>query len=155
MQKSSLLYGEGFAHNEYTSRDIQDLLQRRVVAHEAEMVLESNCEVFKAIRGFYIELKEHQDFPLTQSCVEDISDFINHLNYVINDNVTQISRVRHLADIINGHKDLVSQHIHEKAEERDLNLEREATMMRIITVVTLVYLPGTFVSVSESSLYII
>ena len=56
-------------------------------------------------------------------------------------------------NIISDRKELVLQHLQSQASERteqlNRNLEREAVVMRIITIVTLIYLPATFVSVSR------
>jgi len=47
----------------------------------------------------------------------------------------------------------VAQHfqnqVGERTEQLNHNLEKEAVVMRIITIVTLIYLPATFVSVGQ------
>jgi hypothetical protein len=64
----------------------------------------------------------------------------------------QTSRAKLLVKIISDRKELVLQHLQGQAAERteklNRNLEREAVVMRIVTIVTLVYLPATFTSVS-------
>jgi Mg2+ and Co2+ transporter CorA len=39
--------------------------------------------------------------------------------------------------------------VSDRTEQLNKNLEKEAVVMRIITILTLIYLPATFVSVSR------
>ena len=52
----------------------------------------------------------------------------------------------------------IVQHLQGQAADRTerltLNMEKEAVVVRIITIVTLLYLPGTFVSVSNDHLWL-
>ncbi|KAF2477653.1 uncharacterized protein BDR25DRAFT_249788 [Lindgomyces ingoldianus] len=144
--------GPGYAHKEYRPYHIQDLQYWQDKTNEAVMVIEANVEVIKALRRFYINLKVHKDFPTTlkNACSDDLSTFVAHLDEIIDDFGMQISRTKLLAKIISDRKELVLQHLQGQAAERteqlNLNLEREAIVMRIVTIVTLIYLPATFVS---------
>ena len=119
------------------------------------MVLEANVKVMNALRRFYTSLKDHKDFPsvLKEECADDLVAFGAHLGEIIDDFNIQIARAKLLAGVIRDRKELVLQHLQGQATERteqlNLNLEREAIVMRIITIVTLLYLPATFVSVSH------
>ncbi|KAF1851034.1 uncharacterized protein K460DRAFT_328553 [Cucurbitaria berberidis CBS 394.84] len=146
------LRGEGYAHKEYKPYHIQDLQHWQDKANEAVMVLESNAEILKAIRKFYLDLVIRKDFPdaLKSACEEDLAVFFSQLDEIINDFRMQIARAKLLVHIISDRKELVLQHLQGQAAERteqlNRNLEREAIVMRIITIVTLLYLPATFVS---------
>ena len=146
--------GPGYAHREYKPYHIQDLQYWQDKTDEAIMVLEANAGVVNAIRRFYLNLKGHRDFPdtLKKACTDDIMTFVLHLDEIIDNCNMQISRAKLLANMISNRKELVLQHLQGQAAERtellNFHLEREAIVMRIITIVTLLYLPATFVSVS-------
>ncbi|KAF2230825.1 hypothetical protein EV356DRAFT_508130 [Viridothelium virens] len=154
-ESSMVVYGPrgpGYAHREYKPYHIQDLQYWQDKTNEAVMVLEANVGVISALRKFYANLREHKDFPaeLKNRVTDDIISFAAHLDEIIDDFNMQISRAKLLAGITNDRKELVVQHLQgqvaERTERLNLNLEREAIVMRIITIVTLVYLPATFVS---------
>lgn len=146
--------GPGYAHKEYRPYDIQDLQYWQEKTNEAVMVIEANVEVLRAVRRFYSNLEDHKDFPdeLKNACADDLATFISHLDGIIDDLKMHISRATLLSNIISDRKELILQHLQgqvaERTEKLNLNLEREAIVMRIITTVTLIYLPATFVSVS-------
>ncbi|KAF1997328.1 hypothetical protein P154DRAFT_441433, partial [Amniculicola lignicola CBS 123094] len=144
--------GPGYAHREYKAFDLQDMQYWQDKTSEAVMVLESNVDVIRAIQKFYFDLKQHHDFPqsIKEQCGDDLTTFDSHLREVVNNFKMQISRAKLLAGIIRDRKELILQHLQgqasERTEELNKNLEREAIVMRIITIVTLIYLPATFVS---------
>jgi hypothetical protein len=146
--------GEGYAHKEYKPYHIQELQDWQDRANEAVMVLEANTDVLKSIRRFYIDLISRKDFPhaLKTACEDHLSTFTSQLDEIINDFHMQTSRAKLLVNIVSNRKELVLQHLQGQATERterlNKNLEREAVVMRIVTIVTLVYLPATFTSVS-------
>lgn len=149
--------GPGYAHKQYKPHHIQDLQYWSDKVKEAIMVLEGNVEVMGALRRFYMNLREQRDFPpaLKDACSEEIQTFDAHLEELVAGINTQISRAQLLSSIIGDRKELIVQHLQGQATERteqlNLNLEKEAILMRIITLVTLFYLPATFVSVSLRS----
>jgi hypothetical protein len=146
--------GDGYAHKEYRPWDIQDLQRWQDRSNEAVMVLEANTDVLKSIFKFYDGLLDRKDFPSTlkAACEDDLNNFTSQLNEIINDFHMQCSRAKLLVNIISDRKELVLQHLQGQAADRteklNRNLEREAVVMRIVTIVTLVYLPATFTSVS-------
>lgn len=149
------LRGDGYAHKQYKPYDIQDLQHWQDKANEAVMVLEANAGILKSLRRFYADLIVRKDFPgsLRTACEDDLDVFFSQLDEITNDFQMQIARAKLLVNIINDRKELVLQHLQGQATERterlNRNLEREAVVMRIITIVTLLYLPATFVSVSS------
>ncbi|KAF2031394.1 hypothetical protein EK21DRAFT_63388, partial [Setomelanomma holmii] len=144
--------GEGYAHKEYRPYHIQDLQHWQDRANEAVMVLEANTNVLKSIHKFYAELGTRKDCPdtLQADCEDNLRSFESQLNEIINDFNMQTSRAKLLVNIISDRKELVLQHLQGQAADRterlNRNLEREAVVMRIVTIVTLVYLPATFTS---------
>lgn len=136
------------------------------------MILEANLDVLSSLRGFYKDLGRNEDVDLTlrTSCRGDISGFIALVDDFSHDVNMQIKRSKLLVKITNDRKELVRncpvyhshadshhlpqvlQHLQSQAtnkmERLNENMERETVVMRIITVLTLIYLPATFVSVS-------
>lgn len=118
------------------------------------MILEANTNVLKSMHKFYGSIVDRKDFPasLKLACEDDLSTFITQLDEIINDFHMQVARAKLLVTIIADRKELILQHLQGQAAERteklNKNLEREAVVMRIVTIVTLVYLPATFTSVS-------
>jgi Mg2+ and Co2+ transporter CorA len=150
------LRGPGYAHKEYEPWDIQDLQHWQDKTNESVMVLEANAKILKSLRKFYSDLTVRRDFPdtLRKLCEDDLDIFLSQLDEISSDFDMQISRAKLLVNIISDRKELVLQHLQSQASERteqlNKNLEREAVVMRIITIVTLLYLPATFVSVSNA-----
>jgi hypothetical protein len=146
------LRGEGYAHRIYEPWDIQDLQHWQDQTNATVMVLESNAKIVKTLRSFYESLVARDDFPntLKKACEDDMYAFFSQLDEIISDFDMQITRAKLLANIISDRKELVLQHLQSQASERteqlNKNLEREAILMRIVTIVTLLYLPATFVS---------
>lgn len=166
--------GPEHARREYKVDDIQDLQSWLEKTNEAIMVLEANIEVVSSLQRYYRALAKRRDFPptLKDRCRDDITAFLAHLDEVVCDFKSHTSRAKLLASSIRDRKELVSylpqveqetfvdlcrsqiqQHIHGQASERTMrlnhNMERDAAIMQIITVVTLIYLPATFTSVSR------
>jgi hypothetical protein len=156
----------------YQSSDIQNLQLWQDKASEAVMVLGSNIEILTSIRQYYSDLFSQSELPssLKEDCQSDVESFKTHLNDVISDFKSHTSRAKLLSAIIRDRQKLVcswllvcfklsrltflqiKQHLQSQTSERletlNLNMEREAIVMKVVTIVTLVYLPSTFVSVS-------
>ncbi|KAF2265369.1 hypothetical protein CC78DRAFT_599817 [Lojkania enalia] len=144
--------GPGEACQKYKSGDIQVLQYWLDKTNEAVIVLQTNFEVIACLQRFYLSLLTNKDFPerLREKNNDDITSFAAELGEMMTDFGMQISRSRLLADTIRDRKGLILQHIQSEAAERteqlNINMEREALGMRIITIVTLLFLPATFVS---------
>ena len=112
------------------------------------MLLESNIEILGSLGRFYTGLFTRNDFPgsLKTECEDDLRAFCSQLDEIIKDFQRQLGRVRLVASIVNDRRE---QFIQAQTEELNRRTGREAVVMRIITTVTLVYLPATFVSVSN------
>ncbi|CAG9997043.1 unnamed protein product [Clonostachys byssicola] len=126
----------------YTAGDIQKLLMYEERISEVITSLESNVEVMTSLRDFYEKLVVNQSVDFG-NCAFDIDDFTSELGHLINDFKLHISRAKALVKVISNRSELVKQ---QRMERLNKNLENEAIVMRIITIVTLLYLPATFVS---------
>ncbi|KAI4941153.1 hypothetical protein J4E91_010944 [Alternaria rosae] len=144
--------GPGFAYRQYEAWDIQDLQYWQDKANEAVMVLEANAKILTTLRKFYSNLIAHKDFPdtLKTSCEDQLSAFFSQLDEITAEFDMQLARAKLLVKIISDRKQLVLQHLQSQVSDRteklNKNLERETVVMRIITILTLIYLPATFVS---------
>lgn len=132
----------GRQHRIYTAGDIQKLLMYEETISEVITSLESNVEVMTSLRDFYEKLVVNQSVNFG-NCAFDIDDFTSELGHLINDFKLHISRAKALVKVISNRSELVKQ---QRMERLNKNLENEAIVMRIVTIVTLLYLPATFVS---------
>jgi hypothetical protein len=130
------------------------------------MVLEANNDVITSLRKFYQNLLRKKEFKLRTVCKADIITFANKLDDMIYDSKMHIARAKVLVQITADRKGLILQHLQSQATQKQssateemerltesmhkigMNAQKEAIAMRIITVVTLIFLPATFVSVS-------
>jgi Mg2+ and Co2+ transporter CorA len=135
--------GKGHHHHIYTARDIQHLQRWAEKVREVTSVLKSNVDVMTSLRRFYIDLRDTEEFPMGKSCGDDIAIFASQLGNLIDDFKLQIDRADALVRTTADRMELVKQH---RLERLNLNMEKEAIIVRIITIVTLIYLPATFVS---------
>lgn len=76
--------------------------------NEAIMVLEANANVLTSLRKFYEGLVKTNDFPLKQTCLDDVVDFASQVNDMIYDANMQILRTKLLLRITTDRKSLVS-----------------------------------------------
>ncbi|KAG9195927.1 hypothetical protein G6011_01048 [Alternaria panax] len=146
------LRDSGRAQRQYEARDIQDLQYWQEKTNEAVMVLEANAKILRTLHRFYSNLIVRSDFPdtLKKSCEDHLYAFFSQLNEISGDFDMQLARAKLLVNIISDRKQLVLQHLQSQVSDRteklNQNLEKEAVVMRIITILTLIYLPATFVS---------
>ncbi|OAP62702.1 hypothetical protein AYL99_01929 [Fonsecaea erecta] len=146
------LRGVRRAQYNYTLGNLQNVQGREDQINEAIMVLEANVDVMQSLCKFYESLMTKKEIPQTlkDECDADIATFIAQINDMISNLKLQIVRANLLVKITKDRKELITQLLQSQATERmeelNLNMEGEAIVMRIITIVTLVYLPATFVS---------
>ncbi|KIW86388.1 hypothetical protein Z517_01784 [Fonsecaea pedrosoi CBS 271.37] len=146
------LRGSGRAQYTYTIRHLQTVTAREDQISEAIMLLEANVDVMQSLCNFYDSLRTKKEIPQTlrDECDTDITTFIAQATDMISNLKLQIVRANLLNKITKDRKELIIQLLQtqaaERMEELNLNMEGEAIVMRIITIVTLVYLPATFVS---------
>ncbi|KAI0206605.1 hypothetical protein F4808DRAFT_404691 [Astrocystis sublimbata] len=127
--------------------------------NEAVMVMESNIKILESLLSSYTALVEDPDFPSAEvsGCRKALKKFSARLSEFIYDLETQAERGRALSKIAKDRKDIVLQQaqMHNAARQERLadsmwefaeRGQKEAIAMRTITIITLLYLPPTFVS---------
>lgn len=110
------------------------------------MVLSSNVDIMNSLSDFYVRLSRITDSGPASKCQEDIEVFSNGLGNIINNFQLQINRSKVLVKILTDRTEMVKQH---RLERLNQHMESEAIVVRIVAIVTLVYLPATFTSVSQ------
>ncbi|KAI1101814.1 hypothetical protein F4804DRAFT_287343 [Jackrogersella minutella] len=142
--------GDGHAHKTYTPGDIQDLQIWEEKARQVAMALEGNTDVTLALVAFYRRLTLDKDFQLRETCSLDISTFGSQVENITTDFRMQTKRAEFLVRTISDRRQLVVQHLQSqsasRAERLSRSMEQEQIFMLMITIVTLIFLPGTFVS---------
>ncbi|KAL8698878.1 MAG: hypothetical protein Q9201_006329 [Fulgogasparrea decipioides] len=146
--------GPGHSKQLYSSCNLQRAQELEEQTNEATMALQGNADVLTSLGNFYKALSESDDFPLRKSCSSDIGAFLRQVDNFIYDSNMQIARGKLLAQTVAARKTIILQHLQsqatEKMESLTLSMQRDSTTVRIIGTMTFLYLPGTFVSVSES-----
>ncbi|ERF73564.1 hypothetical protein EPUS_07498 [Endocarpon pusillum Z07020] len=134
----------------FSPMDLQHVQWWEERAVEAKLILGGISNVLQAIIDYYASLLSHRNFSLSTTCRPDIESLAAQMRDAIADCKMQRDRAELLTQIASQRKTLILQHLQSQATEKMENLslmtQKEAIAMRIITVVTLIYLPGTFVS---------
>ncbi|KAI1739729.1 hypothetical protein F4680DRAFT_134205 [Xylaria scruposa] len=142
--------GVGEHHQKYQPGDLQTLQRHEDVVHETLAALEANMRVFASLHNFYTCLRKNEYFPLRHDGAEYVDLFTDQVEEFMSDIEHLVQRASTLLKTTDGRKQLVVQHFQsqstENMEKMNSNMEKEAILMRIITIVTLIYLPATFVS---------
>lgn len=118
--------------------------------NEAVMVLEGNSDILSSLKRFYEGLRTNDRFPLKTSASEELASFASQIDSFIYDSKLQIARGKLLANIVSARKSIILQHLQSQATEQmqqlTVSMQRDSTTVRIIGLMTFLYLPGTFVS---------
>ena len=141
----------------YTPDELTKLQGKSDKITEIVMVMEANVVVLTSIRKYYEKLLRTKDFTLNVECEDSTSVFAAQMDEMIYDIEMQISRAKVLAQVTADRKTIILQHLSSQTTESMESLTKsmynvgmlsqtEAAAMRIITVLTLLYLPATFVS---------
>ncbi|KAI0888744.1 uncharacterized protein GGS22DRAFT_152260 [Annulohypoxylon maeteangense] len=142
--------GVGHAHKTYTPADIQDLQIWEERTRQVIMALESNVDIMSSLVAFYRRLTRDKNFPLRKTCSLDVCSFGNQVQNITADLKMQIKRAEFLIRTISDRRQLVIQHLQSqsahRAERLGRSMEQEQIFMLVITIVTLIFLPATFVS---------
>lgn len=100
--------GEGDSYEIYTGRNIQQLQIWHEKVCDVIAVLDSNVEVISSMAAFYRNLQSKNNFPLKDSCREDIEEFVEELDMIISSFKLQISRAKSLRQKTMERSELVS-----------------------------------------------
>ncbi|KAM7204656.1 hypothetical protein V8F20_003440 [Naviculisporaceae sp. PSN 640] len=127
--------------------------------NETVMVMTSNIKILTSLASFYQGLVSDPDFPSTHvdACKSAVKRFVAANDQFIEDLRTQVTRATALLKITQERKAIIIQQLQiQSAYQQEMlahNMmgfsergQKEAITMRIITIITLLYLPPTFVS---------
>ncbi|OCL10567.1 hypothetical protein AOQ84DRAFT_288983 [Glonium stellatum] len=163
---------------DYTFKDLQQLQFDEEKANEALLILKMNANILLELNEYYQSLWSSEDPPddLRNGCKGDMARFQRRVAGVISDLRMQQSRIEMLLQLAADRKNLLysifehrnmqtNKELAQKAQmsaekmevlteqmnEIAIKTERETVSMRIVTLVTLFFLPGTFVSTLMST----
>ncbi|KAK8094296.1 hypothetical protein PG997_000981 [Apiospora hydei] len=140
---------------EYTPQDIQELQIWEEAASQAITAIEGNINVISALLEFYEGVVTDKNFTVEGDCVGEVASFAAQIKAINVQFVMEVKRTQALVKSVSDRRELVIQHLQSQSairmEKVSHRMEREQTMMLIITIVTLVYLPATFVSTFSST----
>ncbi|KAI4696899.1 uncharacterized protein J4E84_000022 [Alternaria hordeiaustralica] len=164
--------------DKFTFKNLQAIQHIEEKAQEAMLVLKLNTEVLEQLRLHYDEVAEHAEFPqeLKDGCKANLHRFNKGIIGVEKDMHMLQSRTETLLHLLANRKNLMSgilQHRSSKASEfyakesresaarmeimtvkmQDLAMKtkQETVSMRVITTVTLFFLPATFIATFMST----
>lgn len=92
---------------EYQPEHVQTVQDYEDKINECIMVTEANIDVLKAIIKFYESLPGRTDFPIGNSCRDDVIAFSGQANDMIYDLKMQVARARLLVRITADRKTMV------------------------------------------------
>lgn len=140
-------------------------------ANEAVLVLKQNIIVLAQLKQYYRSISKRKDFPkdLAESCEDAIDGFELRIDGLENDMQTQILRLETLLRLLEDRKTLLHSILDYQNTQankystksmftmtEDMNdiarkTKIETVSMKVITLVTLFFLPGTFISTLMST----
>ncbi|KNG49609.1 mitosis inhibitor protein kinase swe1 [Stemphylium lycopersici] len=162
----------------HSFRDLQQIQYIEEKAQESLLVLNQNTEVLEELKQYYADMVQHPSFPsdLRTECSSELVRFNRAIEGVEKDLRMLRSRTETLVHLLGNRKDLLSGMLHyssakasessaRKAEAsakcmtaltQDMHeiaqkTKRETVSMRVITSVTLFFLPATFIATFMST----
>ncbi|ETN36375.1 uncharacterized protein HMPREF1541_08652 [Cyphellophora europaea CBS 101466] len=169
---------ETSASSEYQFEKMQDIERLEEQANAAVLIMKSNNEVLTQLVGFYTSLHKRADFPKFWGKTYDtvIFEFASRIEELQSDLRHQRARMETLLCLLADRKTLIhgiiqyrsmeaSKLLAESTHQSALKMERiteemsevsrktqkDTVSMRIITIITLIFLPGTFISTLMST----
>ncbi|OTB01838.1 hypothetical protein M426DRAFT_323190 [Hypoxylon sp. CI-4A] len=167
--------GDGNLEEMFSFQKLQDLHQTGEYMQEALMVLEQNCKIIKEIREHYTDLMENDQFPaeIRDGYKQEFSRFNQRAQSIEKDLEVQHSRLKTLNVMLEDKSNLfytvqqyasmqASKHfarnaqattdftlkMTEKMHDIAVKTGHQTVSMHVITIFTLIFLPGTFLAVS-------
>ncbi|TVY37913.1 hypothetical protein LOCC1_G008368 [Lachnellula occidentalis] len=162
----------------FTFGDLQQVQYLEECANEVFLVLEANVDVLEELRDHYQSIMKDEDFPgnIKTGCRREFARFEKRLSSITVDLRRQRSRTQNFQHLLGERKSLLygilkhcgieaSNHLAMKSQFSAKRMEdmteqmhdiaqktkEETVSMRIITLVTLFFLPGTFISTIMST----
>lgn len=99
-----------------------------------------------SLSDFYLHLSGITDSGPASKCQDDIEVFGNDLGNIVNNFRLQVNRSKALVKLLTDRTEMAKQH---RLERLNHHMESKAIVVRIVAIVTLVYLPAIFTSVSQ------
>ncbi|KAG4442602.1 hypothetical protein IFR05_001932 [Cadophora sp. M221] len=139
----------------YTHRHVEILQGYLDKIHYAKIALEANRETITSLRDFYSNLKNNEHFDLRHECEVALGGFESRLNDFLCDLEVQVTRANNVIRTALEKQIMIAQYLHlyERVElttatmqSIELATQKESLSMQIILIVTLIFLPATFVS---------
>ncbi|KAK7914324.1 hypothetical protein PG985_012027 [Apiospora marii] len=160
MTQALLLYDDEIPYREnITPRAVTWIQEQEDKVNEAVMAMRSNVKIMRSLQTFYQALVQEIDFPASEQkeCARAVARFRASLAEIVDSLDSQLDRAQVLAKIAADRKSIVLQQLQIQNALKQESVaasmwefsergQKEAIAMRIITVITLLYLPPTFVS---------
>ncbi|OCL06941.1 hypothetical protein AOQ84DRAFT_342611 [Glonium stellatum] len=150
-------------HN-FQFSDLQNTQHIEEKVNETLLILRMNTKILKELKEYYSSLlgSQHSSEYLNEDYEGDISRFENRVSSVISDLQMQESRLETLLRLLADRKALYlseksgvsavkMENMTRQMHKIAVKTEQETVSMRIITLVTLFFLPGTFISTLMST----
>ncbi|KAK1845618.1 hypothetical protein CCHR01_11735 [Colletotrichum chrysophilum] len=123
------------------------------------MAMESNVNIMRLLQRFYRDLLKDENFPAKERilCQQATKTFSFRLEELVCETQMQIMRAKALAKLVADRKTIIIQHLQTQSAIVSSKLAAsmfkqadrsamEAIAVRIVTIVTMIYLPATFSS---------
>ncbi|KAJ3567611.1 hypothetical protein NPX13_g6708 [Xylaria arbuscula] len=152
--------------DEFKFEDLQRLHSLGTTLQEADMILRLNIDILHEIVEYYKSYVEDPDTPeqIKEGCRFDMKHFVQRTSRIIREMSTERTRISTLIALLEDGKvifDAITQlrnielnrraskrmeEMTEDMHELTIQTKRDTSSMHVITFVTLVFLPGTFVA---------
>ncbi|KIW02925.1 uncharacterized protein PV09_05971 [Verruconis gallopava] len=117
---------------------------------DAVSQLKDNAGRLQDLADFYQRLLKDDRFASRDSCKSAIDEFVGDLKYMIEDTQLRTTRAELLYQTTSDRKELANQRLQiqstTRMERMSVGMYRETIAMRVLAVVSVIYLPGSFVS---------
>ncbi|KAL8729853.1 MAG: hypothetical protein Q9181_004858 [Wetmoreana brouardii] len=152
---------EDSEEQDFSFAKLQKIQHIQDKTHEAVLILKLNVSIISQLKQHYIKVTQTRIFPqdVTRLCQDNLEHFELRLTGVLDDLQMQILRLESLSRLLGDRKTLYHNTEINKLSTKnmismteDMNdiarkTKIETVSMKVITVVTLFFLPGTFISV--------
>ncbi|KAJ0163381.1 hypothetical protein CTA2_3082 [Colletotrichum tanaceti] len=138
---------------------LSDVQKWEEKTNDTIMAMESNVNIMRLQQKFYRDLVKDDSFFLKgqRECHDDVKCYVSHMEELICETQMQIMRAKVLVKTVGDRKTILIQHL--QTQNAIISSKLTATMyeqadrsavetiaVRIVTIVTLIYLPATFSS---------
>ncbi|KAK2730033.1 hypothetical protein CKAH01_09811 [Colletotrichum kahawae] len=138
---------------------LTDMLTWEEKTNDTMMAMEYNVDIMRLLQRFYRDLLNDENFPANErlSCQKAMKTFSVRFEELVCEMQMQIMRAKALAKLVADRKTIIIQHLQTQSViessrlaasmfEQTERSAKEAIAMRIVTMITLIYLPATFAS---------